>query len=122
MTRVRAATVVNGTGDVSRLPVRADIAVGTLPSTTPRITAVAAVLTAEARFGLSAANLDEATRVVRATVSIAGSASHSNEAAWIVTANDSVTSPVTDVTYQKLCIVVSAITGKFLYAYAAEPR
>lgn len=78
-----------------------------------------AVAAAVAAFHLDAGELDRGVGVVRATVSLQGGSDRQGRDCWIVTADRTIPAPSNQAIFHRLEIVVSATTGKALFAYAA---
>lgn len=126
-----AMSNVRASGDVRALPQRADIVLsplplGDLPRTrggSPVTTPMQAVRAAEAEFDLTDAQIDRQVGVVRARVTIRGDKLHTDVKAWVVTADADThgLSPWTSsLVYHKLCIAISATTGRYAFAYQAD--
>lgn len=113
--------------DVRALPQRPDIR--TMPlalgDASVRTTLIGAVSTAEKEFNLPDTAVDRTIGVVPARITVAGSRKHQAEAVWIVTADADIMGqgPATrNTVYRKLCIVINAASGRYEFAYAADPQ
>ena len=118
--------------NVALLPSREDIRLVSLPATAlptgtngmPKVTAAAALNVAEARFGFSDSQVDPSSGLVSAVISLRRDALHQNIKAWVIPLVIDIPGqgPKPGSTmYHRLCIVVDATTGKFVFAYAADP-
>lgn len=131
--KVSLAAGIGASDNVGRLPARADVAVLPLPASklprtssgVPAVPAMAALRTAETEFGLSDQQIDTGVGLVSGVVSLRGDSLHHNIKAWIVTANvDTMGQGLTtrDTVYHKLCIVIDAQNGRYVFAYTADPQ
>jgi hypothetical protein len=115
---------VSASGDIGLVPGRSDIELQPLPVDDPavRVSAAAALATAEHEYSLQDSELDTGVGVVRAVVSVQGDPLRQNLKAWIVTANRDLTPPgfMAQGVFHKLCIVVSAEDGHYLFAYPTD--
>ncbi|HZS92886.1 MAG TPA: hypothetical protein VFE42_36030 [Chloroflexota bacterium] len=90
------------------------------------VTSRQALDSAEAEFGLTDGQIDLTARAVPVVVSVGLTPSLQHIQAWVVTANADLLSagrPGTQGTItHKMCIIVDAMTGRYIMAYAAGPR
>lgn len=125
------ATRPNISSDVRLLPQRSDVRVQYLPAMgMPRdrighvlVTPAAALTVAEREFGLTDQSIDPNAGVVRAYFTARGQNAHQQERVYIVTADVNTPSqvPGSRQMYTRLCIVISATTGRYELAYTARP-
>lgn len=119
--------MVKVSGDVNSLPQRPDIQLAPVSASDPamKTSADAAVSAAEREFGLRDAQIDPSIGVVRAVASIEGSPVHHLERVWIVPVDIDTWgrgADIRDTVFHKTCIVIDATTGRYEYAYQADPQ
>lgn len=124
---VRAMTDIPASSNVALLPARPDVRVSARTAGGPSepVTAAQALHTAESEYSLQDSQVDRTIGIVSATASLDSDPRHQNEPVWIVT-TDVPTRGFSLLTfntvYEKFCVVVDATTGKYQYAYVADPR
>lgn len=119
-----AGTGLRTSANVQRIPSRPDVKLSASPAADSKVSAGAALAAAEAAFGLSDAQIDSNIGIVRARVTVPGDPRRHNLHAWVVTANVDIMGqgPATwNLMYRKLCIVIDATTGRYVFAYTAVP-
>lgn len=82
-----------------------------------------AIVVAKREFSVQDREIDPDVGVVRALASIQGDQRHQREQVWIVTVDRNIPSPapwMQNEVFRRLCIVVSAATGQYEYAYLAD--
>lgn len=119
--------MVETSGDVNSLPQRTDIQLTPLAASDPAIKTSAgeAVSAAEREFGLHDSQIDQNIGVVRAIASIEGSPFHHQEKVWIVPVDVDTWgrgADIRDTVFHKTCIVIDVTTGRYEYAYQADPQ
>lgn len=128
----RAMPRFRESANVALLPSREDIQLVSLPATAlpadpngvPKVTAAAALNVVETRFGFSDSQVDSSSGLVSAIISLRRDALHQNIKArvipFVIDIPGQGPRPGSTM-YQRLCVVVDATTGKFVFAYAADP-
>lgn len=131
--KVSQAAGIGASDNVALLPSRPDVTVVRLPesrlprtsSGAPAVTAMQALLSAEREFGLSDQQIDAGVGLVSGVVSHRGDSLHHDIKSWIVTANvETMGQGLTtrDTVYRKLCIVIDAESGRYMFAYTADAQ
>lgn len=117
------AVFVPVSGDIALVPPRQDAVLAPLPAGQVRVPAIRALQAAEKVWGLSDSEIDPKVGIVRAVVSIEGDVVHQDLKAWLVIADREMPNfaPGSTITYHKIVVVVSAVTGRVVFSYPAEP-
>ncbi len=118
-----AAVFVPVSGDIALVPPRQDAVLAPLPAGQVRVPAIRALQAAEKVWGLSDSEIDPKAGIVRAVVSIEGDVVHQDLKAWLVIADREMPNfaPGSTITYHKVVVVVSAVTGRVIFSYPTEP-
>ncbi len=118
----QTVTSVPLSNNLGSIPTRADVTLGSLPGAQATVDAGTAIAAAEAAWHLPDANIDRTVGVVRALFSLKSDRRHQSVPAVLVVANARTFSPALDHTaYNKLVIVVDAVTGKVVLSYPVDP-
>ncbi len=117
-----AAVFVPVSGDIALVPSRQDAVLAPLPAGQVRVPAIRALQAAEKVWGLSDSDIDLKAGIVRAVVGIEGDAVHHDVKAWLVIADREMPNfaPGSTITYHKIVVVVSAVTGRVAFSYPTE--
>jgi len=112
-------------GNATSLPLTSGVTASSLPTTAPdlKVSAADAINVAETTFNLTDSAVDQSIGVIPAVMSIRTDPLHQDEDSWVVTFDtpSRPTGPGTQgYEYEKLCVVVDASTGQYLWAYPAD--
>jgi len=122
MHAVGATASVRVSSDVASLPKRSDISAeaASVSENSVRVSGVDALSTARAEFNVQDAEIDPTVGMVLARISVYGDTRHQRELVWILGVNRTfpgLTPSTRGMVTHKMCIVVSATTGKYEFAY-----
>lgn len=109
--------------NLGSVPVRDNVVLNHLPSGMATVSPDVAIAAAERLWGFSDAQVDRGSGVVRTTVTIKGDIVHQNLHALLVVADVQLPNfaPRSNTRYQKIVVVVDAVTGKVILSYPVEP-
>lgn len=115
-----ASPVMRLSTDVSAVPHKPAMTLVALPPSALQVSASQAVSVAKREFALDDSQLDSSVGVVAAELTLGRDPTKQKQQVEIVTADQDFQGP-NGVLYHRLCVVVDAHTGAYLYAYTAEP-
>jgi hypothetical protein len=109
--------------NLAGVPAHPQVDLTRLPAGVTTVSAVDAIAAAKADWALSDSQVDYNVGVVRALVNVRHDKAHQNIDGLIVVANLRTYNPAPDshVVYNKMVIVVDAVTGEPSFSYAADP-
>lgn len=121
LSQAHAMTPLGESGNIGVVPKPADVQLADLPQTDVQITPDQALSAANKVFGITSPEVDPTAGIVRADVSRIGDTLHQHERALVVVADRRVAVSQSHIVFQKLCVVVDARSGQYLWAFAADP-